>query len=126
MEELTDRQKSNLIVELTLNFSFLIIKYSELLETNKKVIIARQILRSGTSIGANVWEAQNCESRKDFIHKIKIAMKEADETFYWLLLCKYSNNYPDPNDLLGDVKRISRVLNKINQSARSKSEKATV
>jgi len=51
-------------------------------------VIANQLLRSGTSIGANVHEAQNAESRADFIYKIKIALKELEETKYWLLLCE--------------------------------------
>ena len=60
----------------------------------KKYVVANQLLRAGTSIGANVHEAQNAESRADFIHKIKIALKELEETKYWLLLCENSKNYP--------------------------------
>ena len=72
----------NLIVKLTIEFAMEIIEYTELLEEHKKYVIARQLLRSGTSIGANVHEAQNAESKEDFIHKMKIAAKEADETEY--------------------------------------------
>ncbi len=86
-------KQSNLIVELTLNFALKIIKYVELLERNHKYVIGRQLLKAGTSIGANVREAQNAESRIDFIHKMKIAAKEADETEYWLLLCNRSDEY---------------------------------
>jgi four helix bundle protein len=64
-----------------------------LLEAHHKYVIAKQILKAGTSIGANVREAQNAESKIDFIHKMKIAAKEADETEYWLLLCNRSNAY---------------------------------
>jgi four helix bundle protein len=74
--------RDNLIVKLTLEFALVTIEYSELLEENKKFIVSRQLLRSGTSIGANVREAQNAESKTDFIHKMKIAAKEADETEY--------------------------------------------
>jgi len=74
--------KSNLIVGLTLEFAIEVVKYCEVLELNKKYVIARQLLRSGTSIGANVREAQNAESKPDFIHKFKIAAKEAEETEY--------------------------------------------
>jgi four helix bundle protein len=91
-------QKANLIVEKTLSFSIEIIKFSEQLEL-KKYVIAKQLLRSGTSIGANVWEAQNAESKVDFIHKMKIATKEADETSYWLKLCELSETYPQPKKL---------------------------
>jgi four helix bundle protein len=58
------------------------VKYAELLEGRKKYVISNQIIRSGTSIGANVKEAQNAESKADFIHKMKIALKEADENEY--------------------------------------------
>ena len=67
--------KENRIVNLTLNFAIEIVKYCELLEENKKYVIAKQLLKSGTSIGANVREAQNAESKLDFIHKFKIAAK---------------------------------------------------
>ena len=86
-------KNKNLIVDLTFEFALKIIKYVELLERNRKYVIARQLLRSGTSIGANVREAQNAESKADFIHKFKIAAKESDETEYWLLLCKGSDGY---------------------------------
>ena len=72
--------KENLIVKLTLEFALDIISFSELLEENKKFVIARQLLKAGTSIGANAREAQNAESKLDFIHKMKIAAKDADET----------------------------------------------
>jgi four helix bundle protein len=62
--------KENLIVKLSLEFALDIIRYTELLESQKKYIIARQLLKSGTSIGANVREAQNAESKADFIHNI--------------------------------------------------------
>jgi len=72
--------KPNLIVDLTFEFSLRVISFTEILEGMKKFVIANQLLKSGTSIGANVWEAQNAESKDDFIHKMKIAAKEADET----------------------------------------------
>ena len=71
-----------------------IIQYSELLEDNRKYVIARQLLKSGTSIGANIREAQNAESKADFIHNMKIAEKKPDETEYWLILCELFPNYP--------------------------------
>jgi len=102
----------NIIIELTFLFSLKIIKYVELLEEKKKFIIARQLLKSATSIGANVREAQNAESKADFIHKLKISAKEADETIYWLELCKYSKGYPNDDELLEDCNNIVRVLSK--------------
>jgi four helix bundle protein len=85
--------KENLILNLSLEFALEIIASSELLENQKKFVIARQFLKSGTSIGANIREAQNAESKSDFIHKMKIAAKEADETESWLTLCEMSDMY---------------------------------
>jgi four helix bundle protein len=79
--------KENVIVKLSFEFALQIIDFVEKLESNRKFVIANQLLKSGTSIGANVREAQNAESKADFIHKLKIAAKEADESEYWLLLC---------------------------------------
>ena len=65
-------------------------------------------------------EAQNAESKADFIHKIKIAAKEADETQYWLLLCSLSNIYPECDSLLFKLESIQKVLNKILGTAKKK------
>ena len=105
--------RENIIVEKTLGFSLLIIDYVDLLEQKRKYIVARQILKSGTSIGANVREAQNAESKADFIHKLKIAAKEADETEYWLLLCQKSTHYPDCKELQEKLIEIIKILSKI-------------
>ncbi|MBS1488876.1 MAG: four helix bundle protein, partial [Bacteroidetes bacterium] len=85
----------------------------------KKYVLARQLLKSGTSIGANSREAQNAESKADFVHKFKIAAKEADETEYWLLLCKSSKNYPDPIGLIEDLEVIIKVISKIISSSKN-------
>ena len=106
-------EKRNVIVEMTLNFSIAIVKFAEELEKRQKFVIANQILRSGTSIGANVTEAQNAESKKDFIHKMKIATKEASETKYWLLICEQSESYPFDQKLMDMVEQISKVLSRI-------------
>jgi four helix bundle protein len=111
--------KNNLIVDLTFQFSLDIIDFCESLQIQKKFNLSNQLFRSGTSVGANVKEAQNGESKADFIHKLKIAAKEADETEYWLLLCQKSKNYPDPNDLLNKIKSIIKVLSKIISSSKS-------
>ena len=91
--------KQNIIVDLTFEFSLEIIEFSEKLRNLHKYEMASQIFRSGTSIGANIREAQNAESRADFIHKFKISAKEADELEYWLRLCKESNHYSKPETL---------------------------
>jgi four helix bundle protein len=111
--------KDNLIVKLSLEFALDIIKYSELLEKHKKFVVAKQLLKAGTSIGANIREAQNAESKADFIHKMKIAAKEADETEYWLTLCEISENYPDIKKLKEKLHSIINVLSKIISSSKS-------
>ncbi len=111
-------KKDNLIVNLTFKFSLEIIEFTELLESKRKYNMANQLFRSGTSIGANVREAQNAESKADFIHKIKIAAKEAEESEYWLLLCKSSKNYPDCDSLLLQAQSILKVIGKILSSSK--------
>ena len=75
--------------------------------------MADQLFRSGCSIGANIREAQNAESRQDFVHKLKVAAKECDETSYWLELCDFSGIYPSTAELRRDLGDISRILDKI-------------
>lgn len=109
----TLKVKNNLIVDLSFNFGLAIVEFTDELQIRRKFAVANQLLRSGTSIGASIWESQNAESKRDFIHKLKIAAKESEETEYWLLLCKYSENYPNPEKLLTSLKSIIKVLNKI-------------
>lgn len=103
----------NLIVQLSFTFALKIIQYTATLENRRKYVIARQLLKSGTSIGANVREAQNAESKLDFIHKLKIASKEAGETEYWLLLCNESDGYNECNELIRECNVIIKLLSKI-------------
>jgi four helix bundle protein len=86
-------KQRNEVLEISFEFALLIIEFSEMLEEKRKYIIARQLLKSGTSIGANIREVQGCESKADFVHKLKIAHKEAEETEYWLLLCEKAKSY---------------------------------
>jgi four helix bundle protein len=113
--------KENIIVEKSFRFALKIVLYGEILEKNKKFIIANQLLKSGTSICANVREAQNAESKSDFVYKIKIAAKEAEETEeteYWLLICKNSFSYPFDAQLLNDVQEIIKIPSKIISSSK--------
>ena len=112
--------EKNAILKLTFDFSLMIIEYCEKLEEKRKYVISKQLLRSGTSIGANSFEAQNGESKADFIHKMKIAAKEADETQYWLMLCDYAKEYPDCKPMLQKLEEVAKVLNKILSSAKRK------
>lgn len=105
--------KTNVIVEKVLDFSLQIIKYTEVLEQDRKYVIAKQLLRSGTSIGANVFETQNAEGRNDFIHKMKVAAKEASKTLYWLTSCEKSDPYYFDIAIKSNLFEIIRVLSKI-------------
>ncbi|MBK7440888.1 MAG: four helix bundle protein [Bacteroidetes bacterium] len=111
-------EEKNLIVDLTFEFSLLIIDYTEELEKLKKNRMAWQLFDAGTSVGANVNESQNAESRADFIHKMKIAAKEGSESHYWLRLCKHSKNYPACDDLLERIVIINKILTKIISSSK--------
>jgi len=111
--------KENIIVKLSFEFSLQIIEFVEILENNRRFVIANQILKSGTSIGATVREDQNAESKADFIHKMKIAAKEADETEYWLELCKFSEKYPFDEKLLIKLSELIRILSKIISSSKN-------
>ena len=111
--------RQNVILEKSLAFSLVVVSFCEELYDKKRFIIANQLLKSGTSIGANIHEAQNIESRADFIHKLKIAGKEVDETKYWLLLCEKSEHYPSPGNLMSQIEELSKILYKIISSSKS-------
>ena len=108
----------NPILKMSFDFALMVMEYCELLNQNKKFILANQLLKSGTSIGANAMEAQNAESKADFIHKMKIAGKEAEESQYWLWLCNYAANYPDCKLLINKLEDINKVLGKILSTAK--------
>jgi len=105
--------KTNIILDKSVAFSLEIITFTEQLQYEKKYVIANQLLKSGISIGANIHEAQNAESKSDFIHKIKIAAKELEETKYWLLLCEKSENYPFNSNLNQQIKELDLIIYKI-------------
>lgn len=111
---------NNPILKKTIEFSLAVIEFCEILDSNRQYIISKQLLRSATSIGANSMESQNAESKADFIHKIKIAAKEADEVQYWLMLCEYSKGYPDCFHLNSSLNEIQKILNSILGTAKRK------
>jgi four helix bundle protein len=111
---------TNPVVKLSFNFSLKLILYCEQLENARKFVIMNQLLRAGTSICANIMEAQNPESKDDFIHKMKVAAKEADETQYWLILCDRTQGYPDCKELISKLEEIQKILTKIIASSRRK------
>jgi four helix bundle protein len=110
----------NIILIKTIEFALDIIYYCEELEKNNKHIVANQLLKSGTSIGANMHEAQNAESKTDFIHKVKVAAKEVEETKYWLILCERAKSYPFNDSLKVQINEISLIIYKILSSSKSK------
>jgi len=111
----------NIIVDKSFNFSLLVISlYKKLIESHEYVL-SKQVLRSGTSIGANVEEAIAGQSRKDFIAKMSIASKEARETKYWIRLLERSEfiNY-DYEMLLREVDDIINILTAIVKTSQLK------
>ena len=109
----SSKYQNNPILKESFEFAIMVVKYAELLDEKRKYIIAKQLVRSGTSVGANIKEAQNAESKADFIHKLKVSLKEADETEYWLFLCGNLENYPNPEGLIEKLNGIIKMLNKI-------------
>ena len=103
--------KRSLIQEKSFDFALRVIDLYKILIAEDEYVIARQLLKSGTSIGANVWEATMAQSRRDFIHKMSIASKEAKETLFWLELLKESQLVEgDYGRYLEDANAISKIL----------------
>ena len=114
-DKLIKFQNKSIIAKKTYSFALQIIMiYKELLEENEYVL-SKQIMRSGTSIGANVNEAIAAVSKKDFVHKLSISLKEARETQYWLNLLKDSNyiNQEIFKKLNKDCEELIKILSSI-------------
>ena len=112
--------RENIVVSKSIEFALGIINYCETLDENRKYIVANHLLKSGTSIGANIHEAQNAESKADFIHKMKIAAKELEETKYWLILCEKAPSYPFDANLKSKINELGLIVYKIISSSKSK------
>lgn len=115
--------KENLIKEKTYNFSIRIINLSKYLRKEKHEFqLSKQVLRSGTSIGANTEEAVGAQSRKDFVYKISMPYKEARETDYWLRLLKDTSyiTHVESDSLRKDCMEILRILGKIQITMKNK------
>lgn len=108
--------KENLVYEKAFKFSVRIVNlYKYLASEKKEYILSRQILRSGTSICANIKEGTEGQSKKDFLSKMNIALKEASETEYWLELLK-ATDYLDESkftSIIEDCKELNKLLNSI-------------
>lgn len=107
---------TNPIQDKSLDFAIRIVNlYKYLVDEKKEFVLSKQILRSGTAIGALVKEAQQAESKADFIHKLSIALKEANETEYWIILL-YKTNFIQENafnSIIADLKELLKLLTSI-------------
>ena len=118
----TERKKD--IFEKSFSFALHIISLYKLLNTKREFVISKQILKSGTNIGANVNEASVGESRKDFAHKMSIASKEARETLYWLNLLKESWLLDlDASKKIDECTQLVRMLTSIVKTTQNQSPK---
>ena len=114
-------KKGNIILEKSFNFALQIIELYKQLNTEKEFVLSKQLLRSGTSIGANVEEATAAVSKKDFTAKMSIASKEARETRYWIrLLDKSKFVNIDFNAHLNDIEQLVNILTAIVKTSQEK------
>ena len=105
--------EKNIIEEKSFSFAVRIVKlYKRLCSDKHEFVLSKQLLRSGTSIGANIEEADGAQSKKDFLHKVSIAYKEARETSYWLRLLKDSKylSETDANELLQKIDELCKIM----------------
>ena len=115
--------KQNIVLEKSIAFSIRIVNLYQYLTKRKfEYVMAEQIKRSGTSIGANISESQNAQSRADFIHKMNIALKEADETVYWLKLLHKTNYLTDIEfeSMKNDAEELVKLLKAIVRTSKSR------
>ncbi|WP_428223491.1 four helix bundle protein [Flavobacterium sp.] len=108
--------KENLIQKKSFAFSVRIVKlYKNLVENKREFVLSKQLLRSGTSIGANIEESIGGRSEKDFLFKVEIAYKEARETIYWLKLLKETDyiSVEEFNEVHNLADEVCRILAKI-------------
>ncbi|MBQ8656240.1 MAG: four helix bundle protein [Prevotella sp.] len=119
------KQRDNIILTKTEHFGDRIIKlYQYLTDVKHEYVMSKQILRSGTSIGANVAESRNAQGPKDFISKLNIALKEADETHYWLGSL-YRADYmtqPQYESMHSDNDEIIRILTSIIKTMKERNQ----
>lgn len=105
--------KDNVIKRKSFDFALEIVEVCKVLvEEKREFVLSKQVLRSGTAVGALVRESEHAESKKDFIHKLAIALKEANETEYWLELLYRANYLPEEvyQKLIKDIKELLRIL----------------
>ena len=116
-------KSKNLLQEKSFEFAVSIVKYYKQLKTQSEFAIANQLLRSGTSVGANIEEALGGSSKKDFINKMTIALKEARESKYWLRLIYESGIDKNVAPLLTEANSLVNILSKIVKTSKDDSKK---
>lgn len=115
-----DYNKDNVVLNKSFDFALEIIELYKILKTKKEFVISKQLLRSGTSIGANVEEATAAQTKKDFATKMAIASKEARETRYWLRLLNKSKLVEyDYKNYLNKIDELIRIITAIVKTAQS-------
>ncbi|WP_435414669.1 four helix bundle protein [Polaribacter aestuariivivens] len=115
-------KKDNIIQAKSYNFAVRIVKlYKHLSQEKKEFVLSKQLLRSGTSIGANIEEAIDGQSRKDFFAKLTIAYKEARESHYWIRLLKDTDFLSDKESesLTTDIEEILKIIGSIQKTIRN-------
>lgn len=115
--------KDNIIKSKSFLFAIRIIKlYKYLSEEKRKFVLSKQMLRSGTAIGALIRESEYAESKADFIHKLSISLKEANETEYWLMLLKETNyiSQKEFDSINSDVIELLKLLISIIKTSKNK------
>ncbi|KAF9659922.1 four helix bundle protein [Tenacibaculum sp. Mcav3-52] len=115
-------KKGNIIQEKSYDFAVRIVNlYKHLSQEKKEFVLSKQLLRSGTSIGANIEEAIGGQSRKDFYAKLTIAYKEARETHYWIRLLKDTSflSKDTTQSFLNDTEEILRIIGSIQKTIRN-------
>lgn len=115
----------NVVKQKSFDFALKIIELQKSLVAQKEFVMSKQIMRSATSIGANIRESEYAESKADFIHKLAIALKEANETEYWLELLFYSKtiNESSYNELQANLKELLRLLISIIKTSKASMKK---
>ena len=116
-------KKDNVVQTKSYAFAVRIVKlYKHLSENKKEYTLSKQLLRSGTSIGANIEEAIGGQSKKDFFAKLTISYKEARESKYWIRLLRDTDYLPndEAENLLQDIEELLKIIGSIQKSIKSK------
>jgi four helix bundle protein len=119
-------KKENILRDKSFSFAIRIVKCYQYLQTDKKeYVLSKQLLRCGTSIGANIRESEQAQSRIDFIHKLSISLKEANETAYWLELLNQSGYLEATlfESIYADCKELLKLLTSIIKTSKQNNEK---